>query len=237
MTLRLLEIVLGIDNVIFIAILAAKLPAAQQGRARVLGLGAAMLVRVGLLFAIASIMRLTEDMADDVAVMVTAIVISVAVMMLSASVVASFVEQHPTVKMLALSFLLLIGMSLVAEGVGQHISKGYICFAMSFSGVRRNTRPAPTRAATRAPATSTGALSVAELDTGWRDRSRCAQLEDTKIPVCSSMRSPLTRSIRRTHSRAVPGRTCAGSRDSINNCVASDWGSWALPMISNSVSR
>ncbi len=133
MTLTLLEIVLGIDNVIFIAILAAKLPAAQQGRARVLGLGAAMLVRVGLLFAIASIMRSTEDMADDVAVMVTAIVISVAVMMLSASVVASFVEQHPTVKMLALSFLLLIGMSLVAEGVGQHISKGYIYFAMSFS--------------------------------------------------------------------------------------------------------
>ena len=133
MTLTLLEIVLGIDNVIFIAILAAKLPAAQQGRARVLGLGAAMLVRVGLLFAIASIMRSTEDMADDVAVMVTAIVISVAVMMLSDSVVASFVEQHPTVKMLALSFLLLIGMSLVAEGVGQHISKGYIYFAMSFS--------------------------------------------------------------------------------------------------------
>lgn len=234
MTLRLLEIVLGIDNVIFIAILAAKLPAAQQGRARVLGLGAAMLVRVGLLFAIASIMRLTEDMADDVAVMVTAIVISVAVMMLSASVVRGTTPdgQDAGVVVPATD-------RYVAGRRGRRAThfQGLYLLRDELLGIRRNAQPAPTRAATRAPATSTGALSVAELDTGWRDGSRCAQLEDTKIPVCSSMRSPLTRSIRRTHSRAVPGRTCAGSRDSINNCVASDWGSWALPMISNSVSR
>jgi len=72
-------------------------------------------------------------MADDVAIMVVAIVASVAVMMLAAGPLARFVERHPTVKMLALSFLLLIGMSLVADGLGQHIPKGYIYFAMGFS--------------------------------------------------------------------------------------------------------
>ena len=206
-TLTMLEIVLGIDNVIFITILASKLPQSQQAKARSLGLGIAMLTRILLLFAISWMMRLVEPlfeffghaitgrdliliagglfllakatyeihdklegeeghatatlragfasvliqiavldivfsldsvitavgMADHVGVMVAAIVIAVGVMMFSAGVVSAFVERHPTVKMLALSFLLLIGMSLVADGLGQHIPKGYIYFAMGFS--------------------------------------------------------------------------------------------------------
>ena len=207
LTLTVLEVVLGIDNVIFIAILAGKLPEDQRERARIVGLGAAMVMRVLLLLAIGWIMRLTEPlfavfgrdlsgrdlillggglfllakatyeihdklegshgeqevkavatfgaviaqimvldivfsldsvitavgMAEQIGVMVAAVVIAVGVMMLAARSVSEFVEQHPTVKMLALSFLLLIGMSLVAEGLGQHIPKGYIYFAMGFS--------------------------------------------------------------------------------------------------------
>jgi predicted tellurium resistance membrane protein TerC len=207
LTLTVLEIVLGIDNVIFIAILAGKLPEKQRDRARVVGLGAAMFMRIALLLAIGWIMRLTEPlfelfghafsgrdlilvggglfllakatyeihdklegtqsehavgpvatfgaviaqimlldivfsldsvitavgMADRISVMVAAVVIAVLVMMVAARTVSEFVERHPTVKMLALSFLLLIGMSLIAEGFGQHISKGYIYFAMGFS--------------------------------------------------------------------------------------------------------
>jgi predicted tellurium resistance membrane protein TerC len=72
-------------------------------------------------------------MADDVSIMIAAVVIAVGVMLLSAAAISSFVERHPTVKMLALSFLLLIGMSLIGEGFGQHIPKGYIYFAMGFS--------------------------------------------------------------------------------------------------------
>jgi predicted tellurium resistance membrane protein TerC len=207
LTLTVLEVVLGIDNVIFIAILAGKLPESQRDRARIVGLGAAMIMRILLLLAIGWIMRLTEPlfsalgrelsgrdlillggglfllakatyeihdklegghhertakaaasfgavifqimlldivfsldsvitavgMADEIGVMVAAVVIAVGVMMLAARSVSDFVERHPTVKMLALSFLLLIGMSLVAEGLGQHIPKGYIYFAMGFS--------------------------------------------------------------------------------------------------------
>jgi predicted tellurium resistance membrane protein TerC len=207
LTLTLLEIVLGIDNIIFISILSGKLPAEQQGRARTLGLGLAMFMRIALLFSLTWIMRLTEPLfavlgqeisgrdlililgglfliakstheihnrleaeeghaavgraasftsvivqillldivfsfdsvitaiglADHLAVMVTAVVIAVGVMMLSAGTVSDFVNRHPTVKMLALSFLLLIGMSLLAEGFEQHIPKGYIYFAMGFS--------------------------------------------------------------------------------------------------------
>ncbi len=206
-TLTVLEIVLGVDNVIFIAILAGKLPPEQRGRARTVGLGAAMLMRVMLLFAINWMMRLTTPlleligheftgrdlillsgglflltkatreihdglegdegraeakapatfaavivqimvldivfsldsvitavgMADRIGVMVAAVVIAVGVMMVSSRALSDFVERHPTVKMLALSFLLLIGMSLVADGFGQHIPKGYIYFAMGFS--------------------------------------------------------------------------------------------------------
>ena len=206
-TLTALEIVLGIDNIIFIAILADKLPEGQRAKARTWGLGLAMFMRVGLLFSLSWLIGLTTPlftvlshdfsgrdlillggglfllakatweihdklegegdherktaattftavivqillldavfsldsvitavgMADDLPVMVLAVVIAVGVMMVSAGQVAGFVDRHPTVKMLALAFLLLIGTSLVAEGFGQHIPKGYIYFAMGFS--------------------------------------------------------------------------------------------------------
>ena len=206
-TLAVLEIVLGIDNIIFISILADKLPEEQQPSARRLGLLLAMATRLALLGTINMIMRLTEPLfgafghdfsgrdlilivgglflltkstreihhrlegddehagkvrtasygaillqiavmdmvfsldsvitavglAEDFAVMAIAIVLAVGVMMLAANAVSRFVNDHPTVKMLALSFLLLLGMTLVAEGFGQHIAKGYIYFAMGFS--------------------------------------------------------------------------------------------------------
>ena len=206
-TMTALEIVLGVDNVIFISILAGKLPAAQQQKARRIGLVVAMFARIALLFSLAWVMKLTDPlfsilghgfsgrdlilifgglfllgkstheiheklegeegrastgppasfasiitqilildiifsldsvitavgMASDLWVMVTAVVIAVAVMMLFASAISGFVNRHPTMKMLALSFLILIGVSLLAEGWGQHIPKGYIYFAMAFS--------------------------------------------------------------------------------------------------------
>jgi predicted tellurium resistance membrane protein TerC len=206
-TLSVLEVVLGIDNVIFISILAGKLPKEQQERARRIGLMAAMGMRILLLMSIAWISRLTSalfsvgdhpvsgrdlilfigglfllfkatreihdklegeeghlnarvaptltavitqimlldivfsldsvitavGMAEDISVMVAAVVIAVGIMMFAARPVSEFVEAHPTVKVLALSFLLLIGCSLVAEGGGFHIPKGYIYFAMAFS--------------------------------------------------------------------------------------------------------
>jgi predicted tellurium resistance membrane protein TerC len=208
LTLTALEIVLGIDNIIFISILAGKLPAKHQGKVRLLGLAAAMVSRIALLFSLSWLMGLTTPlfsllgfhitgrdlilitgglfllgkatheihekmepaessateskvypsvastivqimlldivfsldsvitavgMASQLWVMVTAVVISVGFMMMSAGRVSSFIEQHPSVKLLALSFLLLIGFVLVAEGLGQHIAKGYIYFAMAFS--------------------------------------------------------------------------------------------------------
>ena len=207
LTLTVLEIVLGIDNIIFISILAGKLPAGQQRRARRVGLGLAMLMRIGLLMSLAWIIRLTQPlftilsqeisgrdliliggglfliakstheiheklegeehagdkraahtftgvitqillldivfsldsvitavgMARQLGVMIAAVVIAVVVMMFSADAISDFVHRHPTVKMLALSFLLLIGVSLLAEGFDQHVSKGYIYFAMGFS--------------------------------------------------------------------------------------------------------
>ncbi|MBM4337045.1 MAG: TerC family protein [Deltaproteobacteria bacterium] len=206
-TLTALEIVLGIDNVVFISILAGKLPLEQQARARRLGLGLAMFIRIGLLFSIVWIIRLTAPlftvleqeisgrdlillvgglflltkstheihqklegepgqistrtaasfsgvivqillldivfsldsvitavgMVDQIAVMVAAVVIAVGFMLAFAGPISEFVERHPTVKMLALSFLLLIGFALIAEGMDQHIPKGYIYFAMAFS--------------------------------------------------------------------------------------------------------
>jgi len=206
-TLTSLEVVLGIDNIIFISILAGKLPAEQQARARTTGLAVAMISRIALLFSLASVMRLTTPwfsvlgrdisgrdliliggglfllakstheihekveghgegtvarapasfagvivqillldvvfsldsvitaigMADEIAIMVAAVMIAVGFMMVFAGAVGDFVHRHPTVKMLALSFLLMIGLSLVAEGFGQHIPKGYIYFAMAFS--------------------------------------------------------------------------------------------------------
>jgi predicted tellurium resistance membrane protein TerC len=206
-TLTVLEVVLGVDNVIFISILSAKLPQSQQKRARRIGLLGAMLMRIALLFSITWIARLTEPlvtlvgqslsgrdlilllggafliakatyeiherlegesghssgrvaasfaaviaqvmlldivfsldsvitaigMANNLFVMVTAVILAVLLMLVAAEPISSFVEEHPTIKVLALSFLLLIGMSLVAAGLGQHISKGYIYFAMGFS--------------------------------------------------------------------------------------------------------
>jgi predicted tellurium resistance membrane protein TerC len=208
LTLSVLEIVLGVDNVVFIAILTARLPTAQQALARRLGLGLALLIRIGLLFAITWIMQLTRPlfavlghevsgrdlillggglflifkatweiydklevehtetaegrgraefagvivqillldvvfsldsvitavgMAQEIAIMVAAMVVAMVVMLFSMGVVSGFVERHPSVKILALAFLLLIGVLLVAEGFGRHVPKGYIYFAMAFS--------------------------------------------------------------------------------------------------------
>ena len=207
LTLTALEVVLGIDNLVFISILAGKLPANQRHRARRVGLAAAMITRILLLLTLAWIIRLTAPlfdvfgqeisgrdmilmvgglfliakatheihdkletdeghasrkvpagfravivqimlldivfsldsvitaigMARQLWVMVTAVVLAVVVMLVAAGSISAFVNRHPTVKMLALSFLLLIGFSLVADGLGQHISKGSIYFAMGFS--------------------------------------------------------------------------------------------------------
>jgi predicted tellurium resistance membrane protein TerC len=207
LTLTVLEVVLGIDNIIFISILAGKLPQADRARARRVGLSLAMIIRILLLLSITWVMSLTAPlfsvfeqdvsgrdlililgglfllgkstleiheklegveghgsarvaasfvsvivqillldivfsldsvitavgMADDVAVMILAVIIAVGVMLFSAGAISDFVDRHPTVKILALSFLLLIGVSLIAEGFDQHIPKGYIYFAMAFS--------------------------------------------------------------------------------------------------------
>ena len=206
-TLLSLEIVLGIDNVIFLSILVSKLPPAQQGKARAIGLGLAMLMRIGLLFSISWMIRLTQPlttvlghafsgrdailivgglfllakstmeihqklegveghisdrtpasfagilvqvmmldmvfsldsvitavgMSNQIGIMVTAVVGAVAFMMVFAGAVSDFVERHPTVKILALSFLILVGALLIADGWGQHIPRGYAYFAMAFS--------------------------------------------------------------------------------------------------------
>ena len=164
-TLTLLEIVLGVDNIIFISILVGRLPEAQRQRARLLGLGFAMGTRILLLMLLTWIMRLQADLffafdigfsgrdiiliggglfsldsvitavglADDLPVMIIAIMIAVGVMMMAAGAIGRFVDNHPTVKMLALSFLVLIGVALIAEGIDVHVPKGYIYFAMAFS--------------------------------------------------------------------------------------------------------
>jgi predicted tellurium resistance membrane protein TerC len=202
-----LEIVLGIDNIVFISILAGKLPAHQQEQARVVGLSLALIMRIVLLFTLSIVIGLTAPlfvvlgqeisgrdliliggglfllakatfeihellegeesqgaaaaagsfaaaivqivlldavfsldsvitavgMAEDLPVMVAAVVIAVVVMLVSSRPIADFVHRHPTVKMLALSFLLLIGMALVADGWDLHVPKGYVYFAMGFS--------------------------------------------------------------------------------------------------------
>jgi len=207
LTLTVLELVLGIDNIVFISILSGKLPAHQQKKARFIGLSLAMLMRILLLLCITWVMGLTrplfafagfeftgraiilvagglfllvkstheihddiegEDehrqaramgslfavlvqislldivfsldsvitavgMVDEIAIMIIAVIVAVIVMMVFAGPVSGFVGRHPTVKMLALSFLLLIGVNLIAEGVGFHIPRGYTYFAMAFS--------------------------------------------------------------------------------------------------------
>lgn len=206
-TLTALEIVLGIDNIIFLSIIVGRLPPEQRQLGRILGLAGAMITRIVLLMSLAWIMRLTQPlftvlaeeisgrdlilligglfllfkstqeihgslegeeessgaavsgsfvsviiqiaiidivfsldsvitavgMAEHVEVMVIAIVIAVIVMMLFAKTIGEFVDAHPSIKMLALSFLILVGVSLIAEGFGSHIPKGYIYFAMAFS--------------------------------------------------------------------------------------------------------
>ena len=207
LTLTFLEVVLGVDNVIFISILVGKLPKEQQQRGRTLGLGAAMGMRILLLLSLTWIMRLTAPlftafnhgfsgrdlilisgglfllwkatveihdklegeqghgparvapsfsavivqimlldiifsldsvitavgMANDISIMITAVVVSVGIMLFSAKSIGEFVMRHPTVKVLALSFLLMIGLTLIADGAGFHIPKGYVYFAMGFS--------------------------------------------------------------------------------------------------------
>jgi predicted tellurium resistance membrane protein TerC len=208
-TLTALEVVLGVDNIIFISILVNRLPEAQRAKGRVLGLGLAMLTRILLLLSLTWVMKLTTPffsvvflsreisgrdlilisgglfllwkstieihgslegeeehrqagalsrfaaimiqiavldivfsldsvitavgLAQDVAVMIIAIVLAVVVMMFSSKGIGDFVDRHPTIRMLALSFLVLIGVTLIAEGFGLHIPKGYVYFAMAFS--------------------------------------------------------------------------------------------------------
>ena len=207
LTLTVLELVLGIDNIVFISILSGKLPAHQQKKARIIGLTLAMLMRILLLFSITWVTRLTRPlfvigafevtgramilvggglfllvkstheihdhiegeeehrnvravasmfavlvqiilldvvfsldsvitavgMVDQIAIMIIAVILAVIVMMIFAGAISRFVERHPTIKMLALSFLLLIGVNLIAEGLGFHIPRGYTYFAMAFS--------------------------------------------------------------------------------------------------------
>jgi predicted tellurium resistance membrane protein TerC len=233
LTLTVLEIVLGIDNIVFISILAGKLPFNRQARARTIGLALAMITRILLLLSLTWIMRLTAPlfavlehefsgrdlilliggifliwkstheiherlegeseseravrgavtmvgvlvqialldivfsldsvitavgMANHVTVMIVAIMLAVGFMMFSAGLISAFVERHPTVKMLALSFLLLIGVTLIAEGFGQHISKGYVYFAMAFSVFVEalNLRASKGRGTASAPHTGPG---------------------------------------------------------------------------------
>ena len=207
LSLTALEIVLGVDNIIFISILVSRLPVGERQRARLIGLAAAMLMRIALLLSLAWMMRLTDPlftlgkeisgrdlillggglfllaksvmeihsslegagdgergspraagfygtlvqiavidivfsldsvitavgMVRDIPVMVLAIVIAVGIMMFAAKPIGDFVDQHPTIKMLALAFLLLVGVALIGEGIDLHIPKGYIYFAMAFA--------------------------------------------------------------------------------------------------------
>ncbi len=206
LSLTALEIVLGVDNIIFISILVGRLPTAERQRARLIGLALAMVMRIGLLLTLAWMMRLTEPlftigkeisgrdliliggglfllaksvmeihsslegddheraepsaagfygtlaqiavidivfsldsvitavgMVSDIPVMVLAIVIAVVIMMFAAKPIGDFVDQHPTIKMLALAFLILVGVALIGEGIDLHIPKGYIYFAMAFA--------------------------------------------------------------------------------------------------------
>jgi predicted tellurium resistance membrane protein TerC len=241
LTLAALEIVLGIDNVIFISILAGKLPPEQRAKARRLGLALAMLSRIGLLLSLGWVMGLTNPlfplfghsvagrdlilllgglfliakatfeiherlegpgahavakkagaafgavliqillldlvfsldsvitavgMAQAVGVMIAAVVVATVVMLAFAGSVSDFVERHPTVKMLALSFLLMIGVMLLVEGFGKHIDKGYVYFAMAFSlGVEllnMRVRKAATHVVLRGPESQTAGSSLGQ---------------------------------------------------------------------------
>jgi predicted tellurium resistance membrane protein TerC len=236
LTLTVLEIVLGIDNIVFISIMAEKLPTQDRSRARKTGLGLAMFMRIGLLLSLSWLIGLTQPffeiagmefsgrdiimllgglfllakstfeihdklegkeeqanknskptgfvnvvfqillldvvfsldsvitaigMANLVGVMIAAVVIAVLIMMVSVNSISEFISQHPTIKILALSFLLLIGFSLTAEGLGQEIPKGYVYFAMGFSifveflnmRIRRKEEPIHLRGTVQPPKT------------------------------------------------------------------------------------
>ena len=228
LTLTALEIVLGIDNIVFISILAGRLPGRSQKKARIWGLALAMIMRVLLLLSLSWVVKLTQPlfsvgnfavsgwalilvlgglfllakstreihhhiegggehgagasrssfsgvlaqivlldivfsldsvitavgMVDEIAVMIVAVVVAVAVMMVFSGIISDFIQRHPTLKILALSFLLLIGVNLIGEGLGFHIPKGYTYFAMGFSlgvemlnlRVRKGKRPCPATA-------------------------------------------------------------------------------------------
>ena len=224
LSLTAMEIVLGIDNIVFISILVGRLPPDQRARVRRIGIAGALITRLGLLFTLSWMMRLTEPlftvldhslsgrdlimlggglfliakatleihaklegggedehgggkargagmvilqimivdivfsldsvitavgMANQLWVMVTAMIVAVAVMLAFAGAVGDFVERHPSIKILALSFLILIGVMLTAEGLGQHVEKGYVYFAMGFSllvevlNIRRTRKTPP----------------------------------------------------------------------------------------------
>ena len=128
-TLFALEVVLGIDNIVFLSILVGRLPPEQRELARKLGLGLALVARLALLFSITWVMGLV----GEISLMAVAIVLAVIVMLFAAKPIGDFVDSHPTVKILALSFLILVGVTLIAEGLDFHVPKGYIYFAMAFS--------------------------------------------------------------------------------------------------------
>ena len=155
-TLAALEIVLGIDNIIFISILVGRLPATKRNIARNIGLLLAMLTRLALLFSIVWIVGLTMaiiliqiavldvvfsldsvitavGLVQHVSIMAIAIIAAIGVMLFAAKPISNFVDAHPTIKMLALSFLILVGVTLIVEGFDVHVPKGYIYFSMAFS--------------------------------------------------------------------------------------------------------
>ena len=134
LTLTFLEIVLGVDNIIFISILSDKLPKDQQNRARNIGLGFAMIFRVGLLLTINWLIGLNEPVFSlELFSSSLAVIISMSIMMLFSGIVSKIINTHPSLQMLALSFLVVIGVLLVAEGIHQHISKNIIYSCLAFS--------------------------------------------------------------------------------------------------------
>jgi len=130
LTLCILEIILGIDNIIFISIISQKLPKEQQGKARTWGLGFALIIDI--IFSLDSVIT-AVGMAEHVEVMIAAVIVSVIIMMLAINKISSFVDENPTIKILALSFLIMIGLALLADGLDFHIPKGYIYFSMAFA--------------------------------------------------------------------------------------------------------
>ena len=133
-TLIVMEVVLGIDNLIFISILSNKLPEDQRQRARRIGIGLALIMRLLLLFSIDSILT-AVGMTDHVPIMMVAVIFAVIVMLVASDPLANFIDKNPTIVMLALGFLLMIGTALIAEGFGAHVPKGYVYAAMAFSAL------------------------------------------------------------------------------------------------------